>query len=1049
MRVLRFSDWPLRFKILAALLVASLVPMAITLGISFGLVREQTEERTKNYLEGRVEALALQMDEFLHQAHRAAWFTARRPEVVRYARAGSPRDVEAKVRGYFRSRLDDDERTRGYLLLARSGPVALAVPADLERRDWGRLEILRRPRADFPVLSDVRFLPGDDDPKSAVIAAAEWVTDDKGATDLLAVVLYRAATLQDIIAKNLKERERREGTYVSVLDGYGLRIAHSRRPEDLLYRPTGELPVGEVEWMVGRRRFGEATAKYLADRRHFFDAQFEAARGEERERLLDEAYAQSNQQTNVGVARRLDNAPWTVFVMMKAAEVGIPVRALFRQVAVACAAVVVVGLVFGMLLAGRVLKPMRVLTRALRRFGGGDLRARVAVDRADELGELAAGFNNMAERLEANVRAVGEREARIRSIMDATADGVVTFDEHGTIESLNAVALRMFGLGPKEGVGRNFSLLFASQDHDWALGDIERHLGSADSTLLGFRHEVDARRRDGSTFPAELALAESRGNGVRCFTATFHDLTQRKQAEDELRRAVEEAEQANRAKDQFLATMSHELRTPLNAIKGYSELLEEDARDNGDAQVVADLQKIVTNAKHLLTLIDDILIWSKLGAGKIELCPETFDVGDVVKDAVATIRPVVERNGNRLAVEGLDGLGTVYSDVTRIRQCLFNLLSNAGKFTDRGTVTLRVERQDRGGREWVRFAVADTGIGMTAEQIARLFQPFEQADKSTTRKYGGTGLGLAISQRLCQMMGGQIEVASEPGKGSTFTMALPADVDQRAPSPVSCHKTPREVIPAARGDTILVVDDDPAAREILDRYLTGEGFRVVAVDSGEEALRAARELHPQAITLDVMMPGMDGWAVLAALKGEPALAAIPVVMLSIVDDKNLGYALGASDYLTKPIDRDRLVAVLRKYCKSTEPGLALVVEDDAATRDLLRRILEKDGWRVQEAGNGRVALSCVAEHRPALVVLDLMMPEMDGFEFIGELRQRPEWRAIPVVVITAKDLTPEDRLFLSGGAMLGNCVRQVLQKGKFSRDELLREVRSLVTAPKE
>jgi CheY-like chemotaxis protein len=253
-------------------------------------------------------------------------------------------------------------------------------------------------------------------------------------------------------------------------------------------------------------------------------------------------------------------------------------------------------------------------------------------------------------------------------------------------------------------------------------------------------------------------------------------------------------------------------------------------------------------------------------------------------------------------------------------------------------------------------------------------------------------------------------------------------------------------LPLPGRNTVLVVDDDPAVRDMLARFLTGEGLHVVTAAGGEEALRAAYETHPQAITLDVMMPGLDGWATLSALKADPALADIPVVMLTIVDDRDLGCALSASDYLTKPLDRDRLLTTLQKYCQVPAPGLALVVEDDPATREIFRRILEKDGWAVAEAGSSRAALGCVAEHRPRLILLDLMMPDMDGFEFLEELRQHPEWRSIPVVVVTAKDLSPEDRLFLNGSLLLGGCVKRVLQKGSFRRDELLREIRDLVAA---
>jgi CheY-like chemotaxis protein len=335
---------------------------------------------------------------------------------------------------------------------------------------------------------------------------------------------------------------------------------------------------------------------------------------------------------------------------------------------------------------------------------------------------------------------------------------------------------------------------------------------------------------------------------------------------------------------------------------------------------------------------------------------------------------------------------------------------------------LEVTRELVNGLDWVTFRVSDTGIGMTPDQMSRLFQPFTQADASTTRQYGGTGLGLAITKRFCQMMGGDIAVESELGKGSTFSITLPALVDNpRAPLAPSAEFL-SEALPGGVG-AVLVIDDDPTVRELLQRSLTKEGIRVVCAAGGEDGLRLAKELRPTAITLDVMMPGMDGWAVLTALKADAALADIPVIMLTIVDDKNLGYALGAADYLTKPVDRDRLVAILKKYRGEDPSRLVLVVEDDAAAREILHRTLEKEGWAMTTAENGRVALQRVAEQRPALILLDLMMPEMDGFQVVEALREREAWRSIPIVVVTAKDLTAEDHLRLNG------YVERILQKG--------------------
>jgi signal transduction histidine kinase/DNA-binding response OmpR family regulator len=515
---------------------------------------------------------------------------------------------------------------------------------------------------------------------------------------------------------------------------------------------------------------------------------------------------------------------------------------------------------------------------------------------------------------------------------------------------------------------------------------------------------------------------------------------QRREALEEMRRARDAAEEHNRAKSQFLANMSHELRTPLTAVIGYSEILLEEARDGGNDQFLPDLEQIHAQSKHLLKLINDLLDMSKIEAGKVQLYLESFDLVGLVKDVATTVRPLLDKNGNLLVVEAPDGLGAMHSDVTRLRQCLLNLLSNASKFTDHGTVTLAVTRAAEGGTDWVSFRVADTGIGMTAEQLQKLFQAFIQADLSTTRKYGGTGLGLAITRRLCQMMGGDIQVQSTKDKGSTFTIRLPADT-RRRPAEVEQATPDTWLHPGKR--TVLVVDDEPAARDMLSRFLGKEGFRIVTATSGEEALKLARQVRPRAITLDVMMPGMDGWAVLSALKADPELADIPVIIVSIIDDKNLGYALGASDYLTKPLERDRLGDVLRKRINATS-GTVLVAEDEVATREMLRRVLEKGGWGVVEAANGRQALEVVARERPALILLDLMMPEMDGFEFLQELRQHPEWQSIPVVVLTAKDLTEEDRLFLNGSLLLSGCVKRILQKGNFSLDLLLREVRDLM-----
>jgi signal transduction histidine kinase/DNA-binding response OmpR family regulator/ligand-binding sensor domain-containing protein len=523
--------------------------------------------------------------------------------------------------------------------------------------------------------------------------------------------------------------------------------------------------------------------------------------------------------------------------------------------------------------------------------------------------------------------------------------------------------------------------------------------------------------------------------------------------------AREAAEEANKAKSSFLANMSHELRTPLNAIIGYSEMLEEEVEELGQPGLKPDLEKIHGAGKHLLGLINDVLDLLKVESGKMTLYLEDFDVAKLVKEVAATVQPLITKNGNKLEVDCPADLGTMHADVTKVRQTLFNLLSNASKFMEKGLIRLEVRGTSNTEHRTsniegpatslnpqpstLNFIVTDTGIGMTPEQLSKLFQAFTQADSSTSRKFGGTSLGLAISRKFCQLMGGDITVQSGHGKGSTFTVTLPAEVqDPTRPTPSDSSDTVRPVPSPATGvprTTVLVIDDDPAVQDLMRRSLEKDGYRVEVAADGQTGLELARQLKPAVITLDVMMPHLDGWAVLSALKADPATADIPVIMLTIVDDKQMGFALGAADYFTKPIDFQRLHTVLEKYRKPTGQQTVLVIEDDASAREMLRRTLEKDDWQVAEAPNGKVGLAKLDAASPALILSDLMMPEMDGFEFMDALRQRGNGQRIPVIVITAKDLTEEDHRRLNGG------VERIIQKGATSQGQVLELVRAVLT----
>ena len=501
---------------------------------------------------------------------------------------------------------------------------------------------------------------------------------------------------------------------------------------------------------------------------------------------------------------------------------------------------------------------------------------------------------------------------------------------------------------------------------------------------------------------------------------------------DEIQDKSRQLETASKHKSQFVANMSHELRTPLNAIIGLTEMLVTNVARFGTEKALEPLRRVQNAGTHLLGLINQVLDLSKIEAGKLELDLESVSILPLIDNVIETARPLAERNKNILAVECPPDLPPIEADAMRLRQIILNLLSNACKFTEAGNIKLQVTTALHEGRQFVEIAVIDTGIGMTAEQMSRLFEEFTQADSSTARQYGGTGLGLAITRRLCQMMGGDVTAASEPGKGSTFTVRLPFAACRTADEPAT---PPGEV---AMRNCILVIDDDATARDLIADYLRQAGFTVITAAGGGEGLKRAKEYHPIAITLDVMMPDIDGWTVLAALRGDPELADIPTVMATIVDERRHGMTLGAVGYLTKPIDREKLVDLIAKYRAPSGPTRVLVVEDDAMQRERIRSWLEPQRWLLIEAENGRLALDRLRECIADVIILDLMMPEMDGFQLVAEMQKHPVWNQIPIIVVTARDLTVEDHARLNSG------IEMVLRKETFSPTTLIERVRQVV-----
>ncbi|MDQ5851493.1 MAG: response regulator [Chloroflexota bacterium] len=654
----------------------------------------------------------------------------------------------------------------------------------------------------------------------------------------------------------------------------------------------------------------------------------------------------------------------------------------------------------------------------------------------------------------------------------AAADGVATdkfrdtiFAPHmgiagRTIDQQAPVVIDNFGENPDFPV-EEFPI-HAAEGTKNALGvPLFRKDRPVGALIVAFRrqHTLTSDEIDLATSLAAYASVAIENARLLNELSTEHELVQQRAIELQEKNA--EIERANRLKSEFVANMSHELRTPLNSILALSQIL----LDRLDGDLTAEQAKQVTiierNGRNLLRLINDVLDLSKIESGKLEFLPTEFAVQDLVHSVQSTVAPLVAEKGLDLRVEIGPDLPRMRTDENKLKQILLNLLSNAVKFTERGSVTVRVvagrahadHASSPPSRDWVCFQVIDTGIGIAPEDQAGIWQEFHQIDGSLSRRYEGTGLGLAIVRRLVTLLGGTITLESQVGKGSTFTFDIPTQLaagpqvvdhvqQERTVPPAASSLLPTEhgheqLEPAPSGDRplVLVVDDDPEVIYILEKYLRDDGYDIAVARTGEAAIAMARQLHPFAMTLDVMLPGRDGWEVIQELKGDPATADIPIIMLSILDNRQLGYSLGAAEYLVKPVSRNNLLDRLARLDSGSTLRRALVVEDDLIEQRVLAVTLREAGLETTSFTSGAPALEWLAEHTPDLITLDLMMPGMDGFQVLDEIKRRPHLRTVPVLIITAKDILPEER------ARLNSRIAAVIQKGPAQRDELLREVR--------
>jgi PAS domain S-box-containing protein len=631
-------------------------------------------------------------------------------------------------------------------------------------------------------------------------------------------------------------------------------------------------------------------------------------------------------------------------------------------------------------------------------------------------------------------------EATAKAVLDTAPDGILITDRKGMIITANKAAQTAFKYHEDEITGISISQLIP----DFSVYGLRRKSINAGQNLQTRPPtEYQGIKNDGREFGLELTISDFSMNGDQLFTGIFRDITDRKKHESDVKTAKTQAEQASRAKSEFLATMSHELRTPLNAIIGYGEILQDEFIENKDNHYREDLNKILSAGQQLLYLVNSILDLSKIESGKMELYLERFHIMGLIQLAVEAINPSLLKNNNKITIDEACDL-EVEADRTKLYQVILNLLSNAIKFTQDGQISVAVSKIDQYGIDWLKITIKDTGIGMNKEQLDSIFKPFTQADSSTTRRYGGTGLGLAISRHFCEMMGGSIGAHSEPDQGTSFTVQLPKEVIGPKADPVKIRfNKSKSASRRLKISRVLVVGDNSQSIDLIERFLTREGFFADGATTVPQALALANQNSPDVIVIDENSLTFDGWNNMVELKRNLCLKNIPIIMLTKSDSKQLAMAMGATDFISKPIQRSALVDIVTKYTRNNSinnqsDNYLLVIDDDEVNRVMMQRILEIEGFAVKVANNGQMGIEQIKQAKPALIFLDIMMPVMNGFEFVEALRDNQEWQDIPVITVTGHDLTDEERNRLHGQ------VESIISKDNLEPAGLLQKMREVV-----
>jgi len=751
----------------------------------------------------------------------------------------------------------------------------------------------------------------------------------------------------------------------------------------------------------------------------------------------------------------------------------------------------VFALALGFVLTRSITSPVRMLKQGTQNIMAGVFEP-INLRRSDELGELADNFNAMSRELGNNytrLKAYSELVTTLNSLKSldeikkqslqilcenthASVGALYLLDkDKSVLELVEGYALKQNGAAAKTfAIGEGIPGQCAAEEKVLELDSIPANSGfSIDTGLVeilpSYVMAVPILIQDRILGVLILGSVKKFGDlekeiinnsvpqlSVGITNAINDDATRKLSLEiarrnEELNSKNAELEKAYRVKSDFLSSMSHELRTPLNSIIGFSSVLLGPTGDPLTPDQRMALGKVLKNGQHLLQLINDILDLSKLESGRMSLSVESDDVTSVVSSCTMIVEQLIRQKGLQLTQDIQPNLPTLMTDIVKIRQIIVNLLSNAAKFTEKGEINIKV-RENNG---MVSFAVKDSGIGIEKKNFNLVFEEFQQVDNSSTRKYKGTGLGLPIARKLARLLGGDLVVDSEYGKGSTFTLTIPPSVPQQTqeggqkvepkkvqpPQPVPPRPVTKGNGAPSQGVQILCIDDDPDVIEILRKYLVPEGYSVVGALSGDEGIETAAKIKPALITLDIMMPKKDGWQVLRELKSNSATKDIPVVIHSVVDNKPLAVSLGAADVITKPTEPKRLLTLVKQYCRTSDQFI-LIVDDHEDFALAFKALLSQDGFNVKVATGGREALEVLKSSTPALILLDLIMPGMDGFEVVQQLQENVKWRNIPVVILSGKELTEEDQ------KRLDSHITQFLKKDTFSTSEISKTIKRIL-----